>query len=192
MSSEMKEANLQITGMTCAACATRIEKGLNKMDGVEQATVNLALEKSSIKYDPAKLSEADFEQKIEALGYAIVKQKAELDITGMTCAACATRIEKGLNKLSGVSTATVNLALEKAMIEFNPSEVSMVDIIARVEKLGYGAHQKVDEQETVDHREKAIKQRDKNLFYQLFFQRRCCGRWLGIFHLHRFYMCQNF
>ncbi|PJO45507.1 copper ion binding protein, partial [Lysinibacillus xylanilyticus] len=102
MSSEIKEANLQITGMTCAACATRIEKGLNKMDGVEQATVNLALEKSSIKYDPSKLNEEDFEKKIEALGYGVVKQKTEFNITGMTCAACATRIEKGLNKLAGV------------------------------------------------------------------------------------------
>jgi len=158
MSSEVKEANLQITGMTCAACATRIEKGLNKLDGVEQATVNLALEKSTIKYDSSKLSEVDFEKKIEALGYGVVKQKTEFDITGMTCAACATRIEKGLNKLAGVSSTNVNLALEKATIEFNPSEVSIADIIAKVEKLGYEAHQKAEEQETIDHRQKAIKQ----------------------------------
>ena len=84
----------------CSMCH-RIEKGLNKMDGVEQANVNLALEKSSIKYDPSKLSEADLEKKIEALGYGVVKQKVEFDITGMTCAACATRIEKGLNKMEG-------------------------------------------------------------------------------------------
>ena len=120
-----KEANFQITGMTCAACATRIEKGLNKMDGVEKASVNLALEKSSIQYDSTKLSEADFEKKIDALGYGVVKQKAEFDITGMTCAACSTRVEKGLNKLGGVTAANVNLALEKATIEFNPSEVTV-------------------------------------------------------------------
>ncbi|MFC7686664.1 heavy metal translocating P-type ATPase [Ureibacillus sp. GCM10028918] len=152
-----KEASLQITGMTCAACATRIEKGLNKMEGVERANVNLALEKSLIQYDPSKLSEEDFEKKIEALGYGVVKQKAELDITGMTCAACATRIEKGLNKMDGIANANVNLALEKATIEFNPSEVSIGDIIAKVEKLGYGAHQKQDDQEQVDYREQAIK-----------------------------------
>lgn len=157
MSKEVKEANLQITGMTCAACAIRIEKGLNKMDGVEQANVNLALEKSSIKYDPSKLSAADFEKKIEALGYGVVKQKAEFDITGMTCAACSTRIEKGLNKIEGVASANVNLALEKATIEFNPSEVTIADIIAKVEKLGYGAHQKQENTKQVDHREKAIK-----------------------------------
>ncbi|MEK4425130.1 heavy metal translocating P-type ATPase [Solibacillus sp. FSL K6-1523] len=157
MSLNQKEVNLQITGMTCAACATRIEKGLNKMDGVELASVNLALEKSSIKYDSSKLSEADFEKKIEALGYGIVKQKAEFDITGMTCASCSARIEKGLNKMAGVANANVNLALEKATIEFNPSEVAIADIIAKVEKLGFGAHQQQDEKETVDHREQAIK-----------------------------------
>ncbi|MED3790028.1 heavy metal translocating P-type ATPase [Peribacillus frigoritolerans] len=160
-SKAFKEANIQITGMTCAACATRIEKGLNKMGGVEQATVNLALEKSSIKYDPSKLSEEDFEKKIEALGYGVVKQKAEFDITGMTCAACATRIEKGLNKMEGIATANVNLALEKATLEFNPSEVTISDIIAKVEKLGYGAHQKHDNKEQVDHREKHIKDQQR-------------------------------
>ncbi|MDN7242390.1 heavy metal translocating P-type ATPase [Planococcus sp. N028] len=156
MATDLKEASFQITGMTCAACATRIEKGINKMEGVEQANVNLALEKSSIQYDPSKLSEADFEKKIEALGYGVVKQKAEFDITGMTCAACATRIEKGVNKLAGVASANVNLALEKATIEFNPSEVAVGDIIAKVEKLGYGAHQKQEDAERVDYREKAI------------------------------------
>ena len=152
-----KEASLQITGMTCAACATRIEKGLNKMDGVEQATVNLALEKSTIQYDPSKLREEDFEKKIEALGYGVVKQKTEFAITGMTCAACAARIEKGLNKIDGIASANVNLALEKAVVEFNPSEVSIADIIAKVEKLGYGAHQKQEDKEQADYRELAIK-----------------------------------
>ncbi|WP_413366592.1 heavy metal translocating P-type ATPase [Lysinibacillus sp. 3P01SB] len=157
----IKEASLQITGMTCAACATRIEKGLNKMEGVEQASVNLALEKSTIKYDPTRLSETDFEKKIEALGYGVVKQKAEFDITGMTCAACATRIEKGLNRMDGVANASVNLALEKATIEFNPSEVTIADVIAKVEKLGYGAHQKQEDQAQVDHREKHIKDQQR-------------------------------
>ena len=156
MASELKEANFQITGMTCAACATRIEKGISKMEGVERANVNLALEKSSIHYDPTKLSEVDFEKKIDALGYGVVKQKAEFDITGMTCAACSTRIEKGISKINGIGSANVNLALEKATIEFNPSEVTVADIIAKVEKLGYGAHQKMDDAEPVDYREKAI------------------------------------
>ncbi|AWE07241.1 heavy metal translocating P-type ATPase [Lysinibacillus sp. 2017] len=158
MTVKEKNTTIQITGMTCAACSARIEKALNKMEGVDQATVNLALEKSSIKYDATRLTENDFEKKIEALGYGVIKQKAELDITGMTCAACSARIEKGLNRMDGISTANVNLALEKATIEFNPAQVSVADVIAKVEKLGYGAHQKQDEKDQVDYREKAIQQ----------------------------------
>lgn len=161
MNTETKEAQLQISGMTCAACATRIEKSLSKMEGVEQASVNLALEKSLIKFDPAKVSEAALEQKIEALGYGVVKQKAELDITGMTCAACSARIEKALNKMPGVTSANVNLALEKATVEYHPAEVAVGDLIVRVEKLGYGARQKAEEEQTVDYREKAIRSQQR-------------------------------
>ncbi|MFC7365437.1 MULTISPECIES: heavy metal translocating P-type ATPase [Bhargavaea] len=167
MTVSAKEASIQITGMTCASCATRIEKGLNKMEGVEQASVNLALEKSSIMYNPSKLSEVDFQEKIEALGYGVVKQKAEFEITGMTCAACATRIEKGLSKTDGVTAANVNLALEKATIEYNPSEVSVRDLIGKVEKLGYGAHQKQDGQEPADYREQHIKDQQGKFFASL-------------------------
>ncbi|MGW8426490.1 heavy metal translocating P-type ATPase [Peribacillus simplex] len=154
---------MQITGMTCAACANRIEKGLNRMEGVEEATVNLALEKSVIKYDTEKLSNKDFEKKIQDLGYDVVKEKKEFTIKGMTCAACANRIEKGLNKLDGVSMANVNLALENATVEYDPSKASPVDIIQRVEKLGYGAIIKEDNTESVDFRQKEI-QKQKNTF----------------------------
>lgn len=156
MENNIKQTSYKITGMTCAACSARIEKVINKMDGVEEANVNLALEKSVIKYDPEKVTEEDFEKKIEALGYGVVKEKKEFAITGMTCAACSTRIEKGLNKLEGVSSANVNLALERATVEFNPSDITINDIIQKVEKLGYGAIIKSEDKETVDYREEAI------------------------------------
>lgn len=165
MSENVKETNLQISGMTCAACALRIEKGLNKLEGVELASVNLALEKSAIKYDPAKIKLEDIQKKIEDLGYGVVTEKAELDITGMTCAACSARIEKGLNKMDGIMNATVNLALEKATIEFNTAVVDPSDIIRKVESLGYGASVKADAKNTADHRQQEIeKQTSKFIF----------------------------
>ncbi|MDM5223326.1 heavy metal translocating P-type ATPase [Peribacillus sp. NJ11] len=167
MSSKIKETSMQISGMTCAACATRIEKGLNRMEGVEEATVNLALEKSVIKYDSEKLSTHDFEKKIQDLGYDVVKEKKEFTITGMTCAACATRIEKGLNKLDGVSMANVNLALENATVEYDPSEASPLDIIQRVEKLGYGAIIKEDNRDSVDFRQKEIQKQKNNFIFSV-------------------------
>ncbi|MER1990287.1 MAG: copper ion binding protein, partial [Solibacillus isronensis] len=150
-----KELTLQVTGMTCAACSARIEKGLNRMEGVESANVNLAVEKAAIQYDETVIKAQDIEQKIQALGYDVVKEKADFTIDGMTCAACSARIEKVLGKMDGIASANVNLALEKATIEFNPSQVSVSDIIARIEKIGYGA-KPVVEGNPVDHREKAI------------------------------------
>jgi P-type Cu+ transporter len=156
-----KETNLHILGMTCAACANRIEKGLNKIEGVEQANVNLALETANIKFDPMKTNIKEFEKKIKDLGYDVAVEKAEFTIIGMTCAACANRIEKGLNKLDGVTMATVNLALESATVEYLPSVISPKDMIEKVEKLGYGAIEKREEkQEHTDYRAQAI-QRQK-------------------------------
>jgi Cu+-exporting ATPase len=165
MSQSLKETNLQISGMTCAACATRIEKGLNKLDGVETANVNLALERSAIKFDPTKIKVEDIEKKIKDLGYGVVTEKTEFDITGMTCAACATRIEKGLNKLDGVMKANVNLALERATVEYNNVSLTPKEIIKKVEDLGYWARMKTDEKETVDYRQQEIeKQTGKFIF----------------------------
>jgi Cu+-exporting ATPase len=166
MSNEIKETNFQITGMTCAACATRIEKGIKKMEGVKEVNVNLALEKSNVKYDPEVVSPLDFYEKVQNLGYDVVKEKKEFDITGMTCAACATRIEKRLNKLDGVGQATVNFALETILVEYNPEQVSIPEMKEAIKKLGYALELKKENVgEQVDHRQKEIeKQQGKFLF----------------------------
>ncbi|MGP7816424.1 heavy metal translocating P-type ATPase [Niallia sp. 01092] len=165
----LKENQFQITGMTCAACATRIEKGLNKMEGVTEATVNLALEKATVKYNEDQLTAKDIQAKVEGLGYGVVQDKAELAITGMTCAACATRIEKGLKKLEGVNEANVNLALEKATVEYNPSIISTKEIIGKVDKLGYGASIKNEknEEEVNDYRQNELKKQQRKFIVSL-------------------------
>ncbi|WP_411344832.1 heavy metal translocating P-type ATPase [Paenibacillus sp. WLX1005] len=144
-SSSAKQLQVQIGGMTCAACATRIEKGLRRMDGVTEANVNLALERAAITYEPGKTSASDVERKIQQLGYQTLKETVDYDITGMTCAACATRIEKGLSRLDGVDNVNVNLALETARVVYNPSTLDGEDIMRRVEKLGYKASPKQEE-----------------------------------------------
>ncbi|WP_232696066.1 heavy metal translocating P-type ATPase [Brevibacillus daliensis] len=159
------KATLQVTGMTCAACAVRIEKGLSKTKGVHEANVNVAMERATVSFDPSMVSITDIEKKIESLGYGTIKEKTELIITGMTCAACSTRIEKGLNKMAGVSNANVNLAMERATVEFNPAEIQVTDLIKKVEDLGYGASVKTEGAESeTDHREAAIKKQKMKFF----------------------------
>ena len=132
-----KEATLQISGMTCAACAARIEKGLKRLDGVQDANVNLALEKSKIVYDPGQIEVGQLAEKVESLGYQVPAEKAEFAISGMTCAACANRVEKRLNKLPGVKNAAVNFAIETAAVDYHTGAVSPEEMIEAVEKLGY-------------------------------------------------------
>ncbi|WP_121614283.1 heavy metal translocating P-type ATPase [Mesobacillus foraminis] len=161
-----KEATLQITGMTCAACATRIEKGLNKLEGVEDANVNLALERTTIKYNPELTDVSKFKEKIQSLGYNTVSEKVEFDISGMTCAACANKIEKRLNKMEGVNKAGVNFALETVLVEYDPNQVSVPTMKEAIKKLGYTLEQKKENAgEQVDHRQKEIeKQQGKFIF----------------------------
>ncbi|HGH1669255.1 copper-translocating P-type ATPase [Bacillus thuringiensis] len=159
---EKKEANLQISGMTCASCANRIEKGLKKVEGVHEANVNFALEKTKIMYDPTKTNPQQFKEKVESLGYGIVSDKAEFTVSGMTCAACANRVEKRLNKLDGVNKATVNFALESATVDFNPDEVNVNEMKSAITKLGYKLEVKPDDQDaSTDHRLQEIERQKK-------------------------------
>ncbi|MCC3371586.1 heavy metal translocating P-type ATPase [Cohnella sp. REN36] len=158
-----KQSNLQITGMTCAACANRIEKGLSKMEGVASANVNFALEKASVTYDPAKVTMDGLEQTIRKLGYDTAKEVANFKLEGMTCAACANRIEKGLSKLPGVASANVNFAMETARVEYLPAEVSIADMQNKVKQLGYKATSSQETAGESDHRAKEARGQARKL-----------------------------
>ena len=153
---EKEHVSLNISGMTCAACSNRIEKVLNRMDGVE-ANVNLTTEKASVDYQQDKTSLEDITNRIESIGYGVVYEKSDLDITGMTCAACSNRIEKVLNKTDGVKSATVNLTTENAMIEYNPGVIDERDIIDRIGNLGYGAEPKQSSEDKISRKDSELK-----------------------------------
>src|SRR6185312_16336079 len=138
----LRHIELPIEGMTCAACATRIEKNLNKLPGV-QAAVNFANEKARIEFDASATQPEDLIHSIEKAGFHVAPQSVQLQISGMTCAACSSRIEKALSKLSGV-TASVNLATETAHVNYNPAVETVEDIIDAVVKTGYGARELSD------------------------------------------------
>ncbi|MFG6119600.1 heavy metal translocating P-type ATPase [Thalassobacillus sp. B23F22_16] len=162
MMSDKKNLSVDITGMTCSACSTRIEKVLNKMDGVE-ANVNLTMENARIAYDPDKVSPDDVSARIEKLGYGVKTEKAEFDITGMTCSACSVRIEKVLNKTEGIQQATVNLTNETATVEYS-GDINENDIIARVQKLGYDAKLRADREERASQKEEELKKKRMKLY----------------------------
>jgi Cu+-exporting ATPase len=133
----LKQIELPIEGMTCSACAGRIEKTLNRLPGVH-ASVNFASEKAKVEFDETRTQPEELVRSIEKTGFHVIPQSAQLRITGMTCAACSGRIEKALNKQPGV-TATVNLATEVANVSFMPGATTVDDLIAAVTRAGYGA-----------------------------------------------------
>lgn len=136
-SSTLKHIELPIEGMTCAACATRIEKNLNKLSGV-QAIVNFANEKAHVNYDETQVKTDALIKAIEKSGFHIAPQSVQLQLHKMTCAACAGHIEKALNQLPGV-TAHVNVATETAKVSFMPGLVNVGNLIEAVVNAGYDA-----------------------------------------------------
>lgn len=165
-----KEIDFRITGMTCAACAGRIEKGLNKLAGVDDANVNLALETSHIVYETEQLSPDDLKQKIQSLGYDVVMEQAEFDIEGMTCAACANRIEKKINRMDGVDHGSVNFALEKLQVAYHPGQTSTTDIKDAVQSIGFSLiepAEDVAEGGKKDYRQVAIEKQKARFLFSL-------------------------
>ncbi|MCL6445897.1 MAG: heavy metal translocating P-type ATPase, partial [Alicyclobacillus sp.] len=136
--SEAKEIMLPIEGMTCAACAARIEKNVAKLPGVKEVNVNLASERARVVLD-SDTPWSEVVSKIEKTGYSVPVREVDLHITGMTCAACAARIEKVVGRLEAVKSVHVNLASEKARVSYVPGVIDEADIIQAVEKAGYGA-----------------------------------------------------
>ncbi len=167
MSMNDQDLSLSITGMTCAACSTRIEKVLNRMDGVE-ATVNLALESAKVTIHNNQVHTEDLLKKIRKLGYDVREETQEFDIRGMTCAACSTRIETVLNKMPGVDHATINLVTETGTVQFLSGAITVQDIVERVQKLGYEAIPK-KEGEPGDYKEKEDNEKRKAFLRSLIF-----------------------
>ncbi|MCP3027775.1 heavy metal translocating P-type ATPase [Halobacillus sp. A5] len=160
-----KEASLQVAGMTCAACANRIEKGLSKIEGVQEASVNFAVEKTKVVYDPDQTNVNEFAERIQKLGYEVVHDKQTFDISGMTCAACAARIEKRLNQMDGVSKAAVNFAMEKVTVDYDQGQVTTDEMEEAVDKLGYTLIPERSQEDTAGSREKEVQyQTGKFLF----------------------------
>lgn len=107
--------DLPISGMTCASCASRVERALRKVTGTEQVSVNLATEQARVQAPVNSLPA--LVEAIREAGYGVPTRTVELQIGGMTCASCVGRVERALGKLPGVERVSVNLASERAHLE---------------------------------------------------------------------------
>ncbi|WP_322072028.1 heavy metal translocating P-type ATPase, partial [Paraburkholderia bannensis] len=153
---KVRQAELDIRGMTCASCAMRVEKALAKVPGVARATVNLATDRATVEATADAPDAAALAQQlvaaVEKAGYEATpvaapepapapEDTASFAIGGMTCSACSNRVEKVLARVPGVSAASVNLATEEASVRLAaPLDAAMRErLVAAVQKAGYEA-----------------------------------------------------
>jgi len=113
-----ERVHIPITGMTCTTCAATVKKGLAKVPGVKRAEVNFASEKASVEYDPSRVDLSQIKNAISRSGYGTATKKSIFPVSGMTCASCVSRVEQALSSVPGVVSVNVNLASEKATVEY--------------------------------------------------------------------------
>lgn len=153
-----KKIELPITGMTCAACAAAVENDLRKMEGVTGAAVNFASEKATVEMEKP----VDLNAMIEAVkagGYGVLTNRVDFAVRGMTCAACVAAVERALKELYGVLQVTVNLAAERASVEYVLTIVDFNDFKKVVKDAGYSA-----EQITEDYVDREKEQREREFY----------------------------
>ncbi|MDU3521045.1 MAG: heavy metal translocating P-type ATPase [Clostridium saudiense] len=151
----------KIGGMTCSACANRVERGIKKMEGMKDASVNFTTETLTVSFDENKVTSNEIEKKVEVLGYSVIKniKTHTYRVEGMTCAVCAGRVEKVTKKIEGVQDSVVNLTTEKMSITVDDDIVTYGDIKRAVEKAGY----KLVREEEKENTEKKLSDKDKLL-----------------------------
>jgi Cu+-exporting ATPase len=155
-----KNANIKISGMSCASCALNIEKSLQNLEGVDKAHVNLGTEEVIVEYDPSKLKLPRLEEAVEEAGYEVINDQVTIKIGDMSCAMCVKAIEDVLNNIDGVSNVNVNLASEKAYVTYNPKMTGISDFKNAIVDLGY-QYLGVEGEETSD-LEEEIRRKDLN------------------------------
>ena len=135
----MKSSSFKIDGMTCSACANRVERVVKKMNGVEEASVNFATETLLVKFDDAKIDAPKIEEAIVKAGYSVRKDMRDytFNVEGMSCSACANRVERITKKIDGVESANVNFATEKLTVRVDAEKVRYSDIKLAVDKAGF-------------------------------------------------------
>src|SRR6056297_63356 len=139
----------QVEGMMCAGCSSSVEKAIKRVEGVNDAAVNLAAENATITYNEEKTDPAKLASAVEDAGYTLHVPEKEsqtvLEISGMHCAGCVNSVEKALSDVDEVQSVNVSLPVEKAFVTWNSEKGSVRDLIKAVESAGYSAEEQVSE-----------------------------------------------
>lgn len=171
----MVKKNYQLGGVTCQVCVNKIERKVGKLEGVEEAVVNLSNGKLTIEYDENLLNSEKIKEVVKKLGYEIEEindfKEVEIDITGITCQVCVNKIERKVGKLEGVKEIAVNLANSRGKILYDSEKIKLSEILEVIKKLGYEGkkHEDIEEDSKVIESEKKLKQEFLEFKLAIFF-----------------------
>ncbi|MGA7106040.1 MAG: heavy metal translocating P-type ATPase [Candidatus Deferrimicrobiaceae bacterium] len=156
-----------VEGMTCASCVARVEKALSRVEGVARASVNLAANTATVMADPDKTRMASLVSAIRDTGYEVPVQRTEFPVEGMTCASCIARVGKALLSVSGVLSASVNLATQTGTVEFLPGVADMGALRVAIERVGYTIPEIRPEEDPVARQERMQREEERSLLNRL-------------------------
>ena len=143
LDASLSRATLAVEGMTCAACSGRVEKALAAVPGVAEATVNLATERATVRFDAAETSPLALAEAVQRAGYDVRTEEVSFAVGGMTCAACVGRVETALQNADGVVEASVNLATERATVRY-AAGTDVESLYEAVRRTGYDVVEAAD------------------------------------------------
>lgn len=170
MDTKINVDDIKISGMTCASCAKSVERAVKKLDPSVEASVNMATEKLSISYDKEKVKNEDIEKAIEKAGFGVIKEEKDKEVVipigGMTCASCVKAVERAVKKIDGVKNVQVNLATEKASINYIPSKVKLYEIKDAIEKAGFKVLE-MEKKQSIDE-DKLRKEKEMKILFNKF------------------------
>jgi len=132
-----QQITIPVEGMTCASCVAHVESALREVEGVAAVSVNLATEKAALELQSAQVPLKQLREAVDRAGYKVPTTRTTLNIGGMTCASCVAHVENALKGVPGVVDATVNLATEKATVEYVPGVVGLAELRLAVQESGY-------------------------------------------------------
>jgi Cu+-exporting ATPase len=142
---------IPVGGMTCASCVETVERGLSRLEGVENVTANFANDTVIVSYLPDRIAPERIAGEIKSLGYEPLLARVTLPIEGMTCASCVQNVENALRGVTGTVEANVNFATETAAVTYDPGEATLADLKKAVS--GAGDYRVLEAVEGTDIRE---------------------------------------
>ena len=167
--SESKQLSFNVKGMTCGSCVARLETAFKKENGILDVAVNLAAEQAYLRIDPTLLAVEDVAGIVRRTGFDVSVQTSSYQVGGMSCTACASRIQDVLLKVSGVESAEVNFATENATVRFIEGLVSEHDLISRVSATGFSLVASLDPADEADQYQAEITKERRSVLLASFF-----------------------